>query len=29
MKDTRFQTQRNNMVVVAQELLGVYGRAVG
>jgi hypothetical protein len=29
MKDTRSQTQRNNMVVVAQELLGVYGRAIG
>lgn len=29
MKDTRSQTQRNNMVVVAQELLGVHGRAVG
>ena len=29
MKDTRSQTLRNNMVVVAQELLGVYGRAIG
>jgi hypothetical protein len=29
MKDTRFQTQRNNMVVVAQEFFGIHGRAVG